>query len=68
MSQSVTRPNGHTTVFAEPRTKPLDVKPSSIALPSQFLFATNNPMPWVPAVKTDIRQTFARVRAQEAAR
>lgn len=35
-----------------------------ITRPSQSLFSTKSPMPWVPAVKTDIRQTFARARQQ----
>lgn len=33
-------------------------------LPSRSLFDPRNPMPWVPAVKTDIRATFARVQQQ----
>lgn len=62
--QVITRHTGRSLVVLDARTSPPNVTPHSAALPSQYLFSTNNPMPWVPAVKTDIRATFARVQQQ----
>lgn len=49
-----------TRVAAPARTEPLNIANCRITLPSRFLTALNNPMPWVPSANTDVTKTWAR--------
>lgn len=56
-----------TRVITPPRTEPLNIAACRITLPSRFLTARHNPMPWVPAANTDVTKTWARAQKGGAA-